>query len=140
MVEPEWDAELPSAVLSARYAAAIAASRPLAEIEIRHGDKVLLNQKRQFAIRRFGARDRFLAFEGKRFVLRGVWQPDDAWRDGSEWEFARDSWTAVVVPRPSDEACDFASRRGILLVADLTSGCRDSGLLASELHRLAQRI
>jgi hypothetical protein len=108
-----------------------------AEIEVRHGERVLLNQKRQFAIRRFGARDRFLAFEGKRFVLRGVWQNDDAWRDGAEWEFARDSWTAVVLPRPSDEACDFASRRGILVVADLTSGLRDAGQLASELHRLA---
>src|SRR4029078_4528373 len=86
---------------------------------------------------RFGARDRFLAFEGKRFVLRGVWQSDDAWRGGSDWEFARDSWTTVVLQRPSDEACDFASRLGILVVADLTSGFRDAGQLASELHRLA---
>jgi hypothetical protein len=109
-----------------------------AEIEVRRGDEVLLQQKRLFGIRRFGARDRFLAFEGKRFVLRGVWQQDDsAWQSGNEWGFARDSWTAVTLPRPSDEACEFASRRGVLVVADLTVESYDAGQLASELHRLA---
>ena len=36
-------------------------------------------------------------------------------------EFARETWTALVVPNPSEKFCEFASRQGIFLIADLTN-------------------
>jgi hypothetical protein len=93
-------------------------------------------------IRRWGVRGRWLLFEGKRFVLRGVgiprWKAEGGRRNSdvemqieeckvqnADWvgeideRFARESWTAMVWENPSDAVCDWASRRGVMLIANL---------------------
>ena len=95
-----------------------------AELQL-HIDGEIATINRIVGIRRLGMRGKSLFFDGKRFVLRG-------WHKGRmqnaecklflehHQEFLRETWTALVVANPDDEVCEFASRRGILLVADLT--------------------
>ena len=94
-----------------------------AELQL-HIDGEIATVNRIVGIRRLGMRGKSLFFDGKRFVLRG-------WQEGRmqnaecklflerHQEFLRETWTALVVANPDDEVCEFASRRGILLVADL---------------------
>ncbi len=99
-----------------------------AEIELRRGAELLWRCERLLGIRRLGVRGQSLFFDGKRFVLRGAMRPpmgSGEWGMGNDEAFARESWTALVVPEPSDEVCELASRRGVLLVADLTPWTRD---------------
>jgi hypothetical protein len=58
---------------------------------------------------------------------------------GNDEEFARESWTAIVLREPSDDVCENASRSGILLVADLTElvGRCGAAEITSHLRRLA---
>jgi hypothetical protein len=103
-----------------------------AELELRHGAEKIGTCERLIGIRRLGVRGRWLSFEGKRFVLRGM-RCDD-WSEDSA-AFARETWTAMVLADPSDEVCEFASRRGVLLVADLAE--MKNGINAA-LRRMAQ--
>jgi len=113
-----------------------------AEVELRRGSEVLAEWSRITGIRRLGVRGKSLFFEGKRFVLRGQWSEFRISNLRSQIEraaaLARETWTALVVSLPDDDVCDFASRRGILLIADL--GRRQSGLseMIKELRRLAR--
>lgn len=84
--------------------------------------------ERIIGLRRLAVRNRHLHFDGKRFVLRAI----RIQNIDSAAEFARETWTALIVDNPSDDLCNFASRRGVLLIADLTTR-RDP-----QLRRLAQ--
>src|SRR5262249_3205285 len=48
--------------------------------------------------------------------------------------FARESWTTAIVPWPSVELCRLASRRGVLLIADLRriAGITSAGVAGVE--------
>jgi hypothetical protein len=88
----------------------------------RGGESVAVD--RTVGIRRLGVRGKSLFFDGKRFVLRGRQEcrmQNEECRIFLEChqDFLRDTWTVLVVANPDDEVCEFASRRGILLVADL---------------------
>jgi hypothetical protein len=112
-----------------------------AEIELLHRKEVLFSHKLRTGIRRFGARGEFLSFEGKRFVLRGVHVDGIGSGDFSlenEAGFARESWTAIVFPEPFEANCQFTSRKGWLVVADLASKTRNEAELQTELHRLGK--
>jgi hypothetical protein len=111
------------------------------DIEVLHRKELLFAHKRRMGIRRFGARGEFLSFEGKRFVLRGVYvneMGNGDWGIGNDAEFARESWTAVMTPVPNEATCEFASRKGVLLVADLSLLAPNANELQLELHRLAK--
>jgi hypothetical protein len=95
-----------------------------AELQLHCGGDVV-DVSRTVGIRRLGVRGKSLFFDGKRFVLRARHEcrmQNEECRMFFERNqvFLRDSWTALVVANPDDVVCDFASRRGILLVADLT--------------------
>jgi hypothetical protein len=109
-----------------------------AEINVRRGEEVLFTQKRFLAIRRLGVRGRFLSFEGKRFVVRGLHLADRTVILEDDAAFLRESWTAMVAENPTDEFCEFASRNGIVLIADLTSLPPGRESIAAQLHRLAR--
>ena len=95
-----------------------------AELQLHRGGEVV-DVGRTVGIRRLGVRGNSLFFDGKRFVLRGRREckmQNEVCRVFLEHnqDFLRDSWTALVVANPDDDVCEFASRRGMLLVADLT--------------------
>jgi len=113
-----------------------------AELELRAGGGLSAKIDQTVGIRRLGIRGKSLFFEGKRFVLRGIHREFEISNLKSELDrdapLARESWTALVVRSPNDDLCDFASRRGILLVADQTQIDLSSGTLVPELRRLAR--
>jgi hypothetical protein len=92
-------------------------------------------------IRRLGVRGRELYFEGKRFVLRGIHltqgnnNPTE-----TDLAFARETWTAAIVARPSMQLCELANRRGLLLIADLrtSNGNHSPNAPAEAIHSVAQ--
>jgi hypothetical protein len=112
-----------------------------AELELRVGRGHSVKIDQTVGIRRLGIRGKSLFFEGKRFVLRGVHREFEISNPKFELDRdapqARESWTALIVRSPGDDLCDFASRRGILLVADQTQVDLDSSKLVPELLRLA---
>jgi len=93
-------------------------------LELQRGTEVIGTCDRMVGIRRFGVRGRWLSFEGKRFVLRGIAGPHAApgckLQIETEAAYLRESWTAVMASNPDDQLCAFASRSGVLLVASLT--------------------
>jgi hypothetical protein len=95
-----------------------------AELQIQYGSEIA-TESRTVGIRRLGVRGKSLFFDGKRFVLR-AWQACNMQNEECrmflerDQAFLRDSWTAMIVANPDDDVCEFASRRGILLVADLS--------------------
>jgi hypothetical protein len=113
-----------------------------AELKLRAGGGPSIKINQTVGIRRLGIRGKSLFFEGKRFVLRGGHRDVEISSLTSELErhapLARESWTAFVVRSPDDRLCDFASRRGILLVADETEFDLGSSKLVPELRRLAR--
>jgi hypothetical protein len=113
-----------------------------AELELRAGGDPAGKIDQTAGIRRLGVRGKSLFFEGKRFVLRGGHRDFEISNLKSEFDRdarrARESWTALVVRSPNDDLCDFASRRGMLLVADLTQVDFGSSKLVPELRRLAR--
>jgi hypothetical protein len=88
-----------------------------------------------------GIRDRKLYLEGKRFVLRGIGSHFDleALSD-SERAYLRQTCTATIVKWPSTVLCKFASRHGMLMIADLrTCGTHASfSAVAEAARRVAQ--
>jgi hypothetical protein len=126
-----------------------------AKIELRREQETIAICERIVGIRRFGVRERSLNFDGKRFVLRGVdfrsHISNLRLQIAEQAAFLRETWTALVVSHPDDELCEFASRNGVLLIADLASkndfawhGQAKSARAEAEndltckLHRLAQ--
>ncbi|HEY2759957.1 MAG TPA: hypothetical protein VGI75_04420 [Pirellulales bacterium] len=97
-----------------------------AVLELRQTDNSLVKIERTIGIRRLGIRGRQLFFEGQRFVLRGIGIHFD-WESPSDLGYLRQTWTAVLVSRPNQEVCEFASKRGILIVADLRTSRTNSG-------------
>jgi hypothetical protein len=88
----------------------------LAAVELRRGDVVLARAERPFGLRTLGAAGRNLIYDGKRWVLRGLYR-DAAGPTGlNEWHKAD---TAMVVASPDDRLCREASRVGVLIVAEL---------------------
>jgi hypothetical protein len=110
-----------------------------AQIELRRGGETIAKCERTIGVRRFGVRDRWLNFEGKRFVLRGVRRKAND-RMQNEAAFCHETWTAMVVSNPDDEFCEFASRNGMLLIAECRSQPESAAQrdVACELRRLAQ--
>jgi hypothetical protein len=108
-----------------------------AVIEVQREGEVIASCERAFGIRRLGVRGRWLHFDGKRHILRGVSQSGLM---ENEAEFARESWTTIVSSRPDERHCEFASRRGVLLIADLIASHRNSTAkeIAIELRRLSR--
>ena len=109
-----------------------------------HGGSEVAEADRIVGIRRLGVRGRSLFFDGKRFVLRAI----ECKMQNAELksllehnqDFLRETWTALILKNPVDEVCEFASRRGLLLVADLTDSndfARSESLIHS-LRRLSQ--
>ena len=100
--------------------------------------------QRTIGIRRLGVRGKSLFFDGKRFVLRAT----ECKLTGAELksyleqnqDFLRETWTALILQNPGNDMCEFASRRGILLVADLTESndFARSEVLVHSLRRLSQ--
>jgi Glycosyl hydrolases family 2 len=94
------------------------------QLQLRFGE-VVSEVTRTIGIRRLGVRGKSLFFDGKRFVLRG-WHECRMQNEECimllerNQVFLRHTWTAMIVANPDDDVCEFASRRGILLVADLT--------------------
>ena len=115
-----------------------------AVIDLLGGENVIASCERTFGIRRLGVRGRWLHFDGKRHLLRGVSHSGPMGNGksgmGSEAEFARESWTTLVSSRPDKKLCEFASRRGVLLIADLTTSHRNCTAeeIAIELRQLSQ--
>jgi hypothetical protein len=119
-----------------------------AKIELRREQETIAICERIVGIRRFGVRERSLNFDGKRFVLRGVdfrsHISNLRLQIAEQAAFLRETWTALVVSHPDDELCEFASRNGVLLMADLASNKAKSACtgaetdLTSELRRVAQ--
>jgi len=101
-----------------------------AHLELRSGSEVLTTCQREFGIRPLGARGRKLYYEGKPWVLRAV-------RGSSEIEALgeyRAVSAAMLASDLSDESCAAASRRGVLVVANLNSGSAQ----ADSIRRLAR--
>jgi hypothetical protein len=119
-----------------------------AEVQLHGPNQRSAACQRTIGIRRLGIRDRWLYFEGKRFILRGgQFNISDDWSLSAILDsnlesvaaFARETWSAVVAPLPGDQLCQFASSQGMLLVADLlTAGIRQGKALVAELRRLAR--
>jgi len=112
-----------------------------AELELRAGGAPAATINQFVGIRRLGIRGKSLFFDGKRFVLRGIhreFEISNLKSKEPDSTFARESWTALVVQSPDDDVCDFASRRGILLVADQTQADSSLSTLVPELRRLAR--
>jgi len=120
-----------------------------AKLQLHSRESVIEQYDSVLGIRRLGVRGRELYFEGKRFVLRGVrFDKADVLPPslgfGLHFEdtanYLRDTWTAIVTSSPTEQLCQFASRRGILLVADVAGSeaehCED--VIVEELRRLAQ--
>ncbi len=107
-----------------------------AQIELMRREELLWRCERLVGIRRLGVRGQSLLFDGKRFVLRGlVMQVGIAeLGEANEEKFARESWTAIVAANPNDEFCEWASRRGILLGAELTKLADESGARDLDFH------
>lgn len=113
------------------------------EIELRHNDQTLAKAQRTIGVRRLGVRGPSLHFEGKRFVLRGVHLQSEISNFKSQIEpvaaFCRETWTALAVPKPTDDLGEWATRQGVLLIADLTAEQTDTSRdMASLLRRLAR--
>jgi hypothetical protein len=109
-----------------------------AQIQV-HGGSEVADADRIVGIRRLGVRGRSLFFDGKRFVLRAI----ECKVQNAELEmflesnqgFLRETWTALILQNPGEEVCDFASRRGILIVAEMQP---TDDLFLRSLHRLAR--
>jgi hypothetical protein len=114
-----------------------------AQIKV-HGGSEVAEAGRIVGIRRLGVRGRSLFFDGKRFVLRAIeckMQNDElkSFLEHNQ-DFLRETWTALILKNPGDDVCEFASQRGLLLVADLTDSndFASSESLVHSLHRLSQ--
>jgi len=91
-----------------------------AELEVIDHGAIILRHSAVVRIHRLGVRGRELFFDGKRFVLRGSFRHySEGVPENAELDFARETVTAAVVAWPSDTLCQLASRRGMLLVADM---------------------
>jgi hypothetical protein len=108
------------------------------QIELQRGGETIEKCERLVGIRRFGVRNRALNFDGKRFVLRGVHSQSEISNFKSQIQndaaFLRETWTALVVYQPDAELCEFASRNGLLLVAELSG----ASSIASKIALLAK--
>jgi hypothetical protein len=119
-----------------------------AQVELLQGETPIASCEKTVGLRRLGARGKFLHFDGQRFVLRGMGvrpMGNGEWGMGNEEsinenyaQFAKDTWTALVCSRPNHQLCEFASRRGVLLIADLTaSQSQSAAAIADQLRQLA---
>lgn len=103
------------------------------EVEARAAGRVVGETRGMFGILRFGARGEYFMLDGRRWVIRGAscdtvpCSPLDMWRRER---------MAMLVPEPTDELCEAASREGVMLLAQVTE--RDSETVANELFRLAR--
>jgi hypothetical protein len=114
-----------------------------AQIQV-HGGSEVAETDRIIGIRRLGVRGKSLFFDGKRFVLRAL----ECKMQNAELksfleqnqDFLRETWTALMLENPGDDVCEFASRRGLLLVADLTESIdfAHSESLVHSLRHLSQ--
>lgn len=91
-----------------------------AELEVVDHGMIISHHTAVVGIHRRGVRDRELFFDAKRFVLRGSFRHyAEGVPENVELDFARQTVTAAIVAWPSDALCQLASRKGMLLVADM---------------------
>ncbi len=103
-----------------------------AQLELRSSKETIAKYERTVGIRRLGVRDGGLHFDGKRFVLRAINRKQAAGSERDEDGFCRETWTAILVSDPDERLCEFASRNGMLLIANVTKD------FTVELRRLSQ--
>jgi hypothetical protein len=109
-----------------------------AELNFHHGDAVESKYTQTIGIRRFGNRGGTLYFDAKRFVFRGVNLSFDVEPTESQLNYARETGTATVVSWPTQQLCELASRRGMMVIADLqTSEMRSQQNAAETLRNIA---
>ena len=111
-----------------------------ADLQLTKNQTIVEQQNGIVGIRRLGIRSRELYFEGKRFVLRGAHLSDENNSPAeSDLAFARETWTAAIVSRPTTGLCELASRRGLLLIADLrtSNDNRSPSATAEAIHSVA---
>ena len=104
----------------------------LVQVELRRGDEVLASAERSLGIRRLGAHQRRLLFDGRGWVARGVDVREVPERPPADWRAAD---LAMVVERPDQELCAEASRLGVLLIAELTG---EAAMLSADVRQLAR--
>ena len=102
-------------------------------VELRRGKEVLETSERELCLRNFGCRGKSFFLDGRRWVLRGVWNDECSVEDIPLWHDAR---TTLIVDDPSDELCREATRLGVLVVASVSTQPKAS--ILSKLRRLAQ--
>ena len=68
----------------------------------------------------------------------GVRKRHGEWGLGNESAFLRETWSAVTAHNPDEKLCELASRRGVLLVADLTCDGQSLNDIVERLRRLAR--
>jgi Glycosyl hydrolases family 2 len=112
-----------------------------ADLQLTKKQTVVQQHNGIVGIRRLGIRGRELNFEGKRFVLRGAHlTASNNSPAENDLTFVRQTWTAAIVSQPPIGLCEIASRRGMLLVADLRtpSGNISSSATAETVEHISQ--
>ena len=99
-----------------------------ADIQLLDGDRVVARASRPFGLRPLGALGRKLLFDGKRWVLRGIFADEVAERGLDAWRLAG---ATLLARNPGNHLCAEASRLGVLIVAELDAS------ETSEIRRLA---
>lgn len=101
-------------------------------VEWRVGDDVRQVWTRTIGLRRFGVHGRNWNYEGKRWVLRGVWREST---DETSWDAWHEESAVCVCPALTDEAGAHASRVGVPLLVGVSAGL---SAIEPELRRLSR--
>ena len=102
------------------------------QLELLRGQEVLGRTERILGIRRLGVHQKNLIFDGKRWVLRGIYRDAAAKAKLVDWHEAPG---AMVVEHPDERLCAEASEVGVLLVARVAGSAEEA---QHELRRLAR--
>ncbi len=89
-----------------------------ARVELRRSGGIVASEERTLGIRPLGARGRRFYYEGKPWVLRGVYRSS---ADLAELSSFRAADAAAYIDDPSDKYCAAASEQGVLIVAKLSA-------------------
>ncbi len=109
-----------------------APSQYVAHVELRDGDRVVESQQRWIGMRWFGAENKNLRLDGKRWVLRGVYgqSPEDI-----DWDWCRESSTVIVTDNATERVCGAATEAGVLLAVRVSGA---DGEVRKQLRRLSR--
>ena len=88
-----------------------------------------------YGLRRFGVQGGNFLFNGRRWVVRGIWQDEC---QGTDWlDDLRDASAVWFVASPDDALCEQACRRGVALLPVFSAAQPD---LAGELVRVSSQV